>query len=89
VFFFGHHRQHTRGKRWIDAGGAPDSPQARALAQHWFQMMQSTFNIEDPAMRAKLQQAMDNEPKLFANTGIDQQMLVFITQAQGTAACPG
>lgn len=68
-------------QRLMDEGGTPDSAPAQALAARWEAIMQNTFDVANPVMLGKLQQAMAGEPQLFANTGISPDMLAFIGQA--------
>lgn len=64
----------------IDAGHAPDSSPALAIARKWLELFQS-YAGNDPATHAKFRHALMTEPALTAGTWTDDASLSFIRQA--------
>ncbi len=69
----------------LDAGSAPDSATALALARRWLDLFRS-YAGNDPATQAKFRQALMNEPELTAGTWTDDATLSFMRQAMGALA---
>ena len=66
----------------IDAGCAPESPEAQALARHWFDLFRS-YAGDNPATQQKIRQALQNEPELKQPGMVDERMIAFIRAAMG------
>jgi DNA-binding transcriptional MerR regulator len=64
----------------MDAGHAPDAPEVRPLAQHWFDLFRS-YAGDNPATQMKLRQALENEPALTNGGWVDAPMRAFMRQA--------
>jgi DNA-binding transcriptional MerR regulator len=72
----------ARVRMAIDAGCAPDSPQARTLALAWFDLFRS-FAGDNPATQQKIRQALENEPALTQSGMVDAGMRDFVRAAMG------
>jgi hypothetical protein len=69
----------------LDAGVAPDSPTALALARRWLDLFRG-YAGNDPATQAKFRHALMTEPELTAGTWTDDATLSFMRQAMGALA---
>lgn len=69
----------------IDAGAAPESPEAQALARRWLDLFRS-YAGDNPATQAKFRQALMTEPELAAGSWADEATLGFMRQAMGILA---
>lgn len=70
----------ARVRTAMDAGIAPDAPQAQALARAWFDLFRS-FAGDNPATWQKFRQALENEPELREGGMMDERMHGFIRAA--------
>ncbi|THC43637.1 MerR family transcriptional regulator [Massilia sp. Mn16-1_5] len=70
----------ARVRTAIDEGRAPDSPEAQALARHWFELFRS-YAGDNPATQQKIRQALQNEPELKQPGMVDERMIGFIRAA--------
>jgi hypothetical protein len=68
-------------RKLMEEGVDMGSPAVRDVAQRWRELMHSTFSFGDPVMWPKLERALQNEPLLMLNTGIDAAMMAFIKEA--------
>lgn len=66
--------------RQMQAGTAPDSPAAQALARKWFALFQS-FAGTNPATRDRMRRAHEQEPALLTGTWLSDDMLAFLRQS--------
>jgi len=64
----------------MQGGTPPEHPDVRAMAARW-QALTNRFAGTDPATRQKLRQAMEAEPVLLVNTGIDFTLLQYVQAA--------
>ncbi|HCW48232.1 MerR family transcriptional regulator [Mixta calida] len=65
-------------------GVPPDAAEARALGAHWLALFRS-YASDDPAMQAKIRQAMQQEPQLMEGTWLTPTLLGYL-QAAVTAS---
>ena len=72
----------ARVRTAMDAGCAPDSAEAQALAHEWFDLFRS-FAGNNPVTQQKIRQALENEPELKGPGMVDQRMRTFIRAAAG------
>ena len=70
----------ARVRTAIDEGRAPDSPEAQALARHWFELFRS-YAGDNPATQQKIRQALQNEQELKQPGMVDERMIGFIRAA--------
>lgn len=70
----------ARVRTAMDAGCAPDSPEAQALAREWFDLFRS-FAGSNPLTQQKIRQALENEPELKAPGMVDERMRSFLRAA--------
>jgi DNA-binding transcriptional MerR regulator len=66
----------------MESGVAPESPEAQALARHWFDLFRS-FAGDDPATQKKIRTALENEPELTDSGFVDAAMREYIKKAMG------
>jgi len=64
----------------MDGGMSPRSPQAQELAKRWQQIMRGVMG-EDPRMFVKLENMHRNEPSVQSLTGVDGEMIDYVTAA--------
>lgn len=64
----------------MDGGIAPDNPQALELARQWMKTMNIVM-AEDPRLFVKLEEMTRNELSVQALTGVDGEMIDYITRA--------
>lgn len=67
----------ARVRMAMDAGLAPDSTEAQALARQWFGLFRS-FAGDNPATQQKVRQALENEPELGPGGMVDERMRGYI-----------
>lgn len=67
----------------MDQGRAPDSPEAQALARHWFDLFRS-FAGDNPETQKKIRTALENEPGLTDSGFIDAAMREYMKAAIGS-----
>lgn len=72
----------------IEAGAAPDSPEALALARRWLDLFRS-YAGDDPATQLKFREALQREPALTKGAWVDETLLAFIREAMRHAVQPG
>lgn len=70
----------ARVRTAMDQGRAPDSPEAQALARHWFDLFRS-FAGDNPETQKKIRTALENEPGLTDSGFIDAAMREYIKAA--------
>ena len=70
----------ARVRQAMQAGHAPDSPDAQALALQWFDLFRS-FAGDDPATQAKVRRALAEEPGLTDGSMVDVDMRDFVRGA--------
>lgn len=64
----------------MDSGISPRSAQAQELAARWRQIMRGIMG-DDPRMFVKLNRMHREEPSVQALTGVDDEMIVYVTAA--------
>lgn len=67
-------------RRAREQGIAPDSPQARPLAQRWLALF-CAFAGNDPQTHAKIRHAMESEPELVQGAWLDEPLRQWLRQA--------
>ena len=77
----------ARVRTAIDEGRAPDSPEAQALARHWFELFRS-YAGDNPATQQKIRQALENEAELKQPGMVDERMIGFIRAAMQSLQRP-
>jgi hypothetical protein len=76
----------ARVRAAMDAGHAPESKEAQGLAREWFDLFRS-FAGDNPATQRKIGAAMENEPELSKQGGVDGAMRQYMRVAV-TASAP-
>jgi DNA-binding transcriptional MerR regulator len=66
----------------MENGVAPESPEAQALARHWFDLFRS-FAGDNPATQKKIRAALENEPGLRDSGFVDLAMRDYMKKAMG------
>jgi DNA-binding transcriptional MerR regulator len=66
----------------MEKGVPPESPEAQALARHWFDLFRS-FAGDDPATQKKIRTALENEPGLTDSGFVDVAMREYVKKAMG------
>jgi hypothetical protein len=89
-----HKHFRTRAHEWpaliadigaqMAANPSPSAPQARALAQRWFDLFTDMVG-NAPGVRERFRQALDNEPALRAGRMMSDEVLDFLRQAHAAA----
>lgn len=70
----------ARVRQAMNAGHAPDSPAAQALARHWFELFRS-FAGDNPATQAKIRKALVEVPGLTDGSMVDAAMRDYVRAA--------
>jgi DNA-binding transcriptional MerR regulator len=71
----------------MENGVAPESPEAQALALHWFDLFRS-FAGDDPETQKKIRTALENEPELTDSGFVDAAMREYMKKAMGAMQRP-
>jgi DNA-binding transcriptional MerR regulator len=71
----------------MEKGTAPESPEAKALARHWFDLFRS-FAGDDPETQEKIRTALENEPELTDSGFVDVGMREYMKKAMGALQRP-
>lgn len=77
----------ARVRQAVQAGLAPECPEAQALARHWFDLFRS-FAGDNPATQAKIRQALTEQPGLTEDGMVDVAMRDFIRMAMQSLPRP-
>jgi DNA-binding transcriptional MerR regulator len=77
----------ARVRQAMDAGHAPDSAEAQALARQWFDLFRS-FAGDNPATQAKVRQALMEEPRLTEGGMVDAAMRDYVRETMQSLRAP-
>jgi DNA-binding transcriptional MerR regulator len=67
----------------MENGVPAESPEAQALARHWFDLFRS-FAGDNPATQMKIRTALENEPELTDSGFVDAAMREYVRKAMGS-----